>query len=490
MSQALLCVTVTGRTTAELRERRDAVEGADLVELRLDTVCDPSVAAALAGRKTPVLVTCRPAWEGGAFTGSEDERKRILDEALNLGANYVDIEWRAGFDDLLQRTGGRGVVLSMHDFTGVPADLVARVQAMRATGADVVKVAVTPRCLADTVTLLDLGARASRDGRLAVVGMGDYGFVTRVLAARFRSAWTYAGSIRDAGQVDAAVLTNTYRFPSITDATAIYGIVGGSVAHSVSPAMHNAAFRAMHMDAVYVPLPAVSARDFVTFGRAIGIKGASVTIPHKVTLFEFIDEAYAVARRVGAINTIRVEGARWVGGNTDAQGFLEPLQARVRINGLRAAVLGAGGAARAVAVALQSTGTSVRVHARDRAKAAIVAALTSAEVGEWPPKPGTWDLLVNTTPVGMVPRIDETPIDRDLLTGRYVYDLVYNPPITRLLRDAEEMGCQTFGGLDMLVAQAHEQFHWWTGTRAPAGVMREAALKRLAEFARNEDYVV
>jgi len=490
MSQALLCVTVTGRTSAELRERRDAVEGADLVELRLDTVNDPSVPAALAGRKTPVLVTCRPAWEGGSFKGSEEARKRILDEALTLGADYVDVEWRAGFDDLLQRSGGRNVVLSMHDYGGMPADLASRVQAMRSTGAAIVKVAVTPRCLADTAALLDLGAHASSDGRLVVIGMGEYGFVTRVFAARFRSAWTYAGSIRDVGQVDAAVLTTSYRFGSITDRTAMYGVVGGSVAHSVSPAMHNAAFGALHMDAAYVPLPAVSAPDFVTFGRAIGIKGASVTIPHKVTLFDFVDEAYAVARRIGAINTIRVEGTRWIGGNTDAQGFLEPLQSRARINGLRAAVLGAGGAARAVTVGLQSTGTSVRVHARDRAKAEAVAALTSADVGDWPPKPGTWDLLVNTTPVGMVPRVDETPIEKALLTGRYVYDLVYNPPVTRLLREAEEMGCQTFGGLDMLVAQAHEQFQWWTGTRAPAGVMREAALKRLAEFARNEDYVV
>jgi shikimate dehydrogenase len=340
------------------------------------------------------------------------------------------------------------------------------------------------------VALFDLGTQAAHDGGLVLIGMGDYGFVTRVLAARFGSAWTYAGPIRDIGQIDVGLLLKDYRFASITETTALYGIVGGSVAHSVSPAMHNAAFHAVDMDAVYVPFPAVNATDFVSFGRAIGIKGASVTIPHKVTLFDQVDEIYSVARRIGAINTIRVEGQRWVGGNTDAQGFLDPLQARINLNGVRAAVLGAGGAARAVAVALASTGASVTLHARDRAKAQTVAALTSAQVGEWPPRPGTWDLLINTTPVGMVPRVDETPMPKEQLTGRYVYDLVYNPPITRLLREATEMGCQTFGGLDMLVAQAHEQFQWWTGTRAPAGVMREAALKRLAEFVRHENHVV
>jgi 3-dehydroquinate dehydratase / shikimate dehydrogenase len=488
-AKALLCVTVTGRTMAELRQRRDAVQGADLIELRLDTVADPNAAAALAGRTTPVIVTCRAKWEGGSFGGSEEERKQILTEALNLGADYVDVEWRAGFSDLLARTDGRGVVISSHDFAGVPSDLAAQVQAMRATGADVVKIAVTPKCLADTVPLFDLGAQ-SPHGHLVVVGMGDYGLATRVLALRFRSAWTYAGSLREVGQLDAATLTRDFHFSSINAETSVYGITGGAVGHSASPAMHNAAFRRLRIDAVYLPLSAVSADDFVRFGKAIGIKGASVTIPHKVTLFDRVDEIDGVARRIGAINTIRVDGARWIGGNTDAQGFLEPLQARVGLNGLRAAVLGAGGAARAVAVALASTGARVRLYARDRAKAAAVAALTMSEVGEWPPQPGTWDLLINTTPVGMYPRVDATPIAKEQLTGRYVYDLVYNPPATRLLREAGEAGCQTFGGLDMLVAQAHEQFHWWTGTRAPVGVMREAALERLAEFSQHEDHVV
>ena len=117
--------------------------------------------------------------------------------------------------------------------------------------------------------------------------------------------------------------------------------------------------------------------------------------------------------------------------------------------------------------------------------------IVSGKVGAWPPEPGSWDLLVNCTPVGNYPRVAETPIAKELLAGgRLVYDLIYNPTVTALLRDAEEMGCETIGGLDMLVAQAHEQFHWWTDIRPPAGVMRTAAMKRLSEFAANENYVV
>ena len=254
--------------------------------------------------------------------------------------------------------------------------------------------------------------------------------------------------------------------------------------------MHNAAFAATGLDAIYLPFPAVSADDFMTFGRALGVKGVSVTIPHKVSLSERVDEVDASARRVGAINSIHVVEGRWVGGNTDVEGFLHPLAGRLPLQGMRASILGSGGAARAVAVALTSRGCRVRVHGRNRARADAVGLATSAEVGSFPPDRGSWDLLVNCTPVGMHPNVGDTPIDASDLTGRYVYDLIYNPTETRLLREAARAGCQTIGGLEMLVAQAHEQFYSWTGVRPPAGVMHEAALKRLAEFMRDENYVV
>jgi shikimate dehydrogenase len=287
-------------------------------------------------------------------------------------------------------------------------------------------------------------------------------------------------------------LLETYRMTAISGSTAVYGIVGSPVGHSVSPAMHNAAFQAAHLDAVYLPFDAADVDDFVTFAQAMKLRGASVTIPFKVSLCERVDEAYSVARRIGAINTIRIVDGRWLGGNTDASGFLRPLQERrVPLEGVRASVLGAGGSARAVAIALAPSGVDVTVHARNRARAEEVAMIVSGKVGAWPPEPGSWDLLVNCTPVGNYPRVAETPIAKELLAGgRLVYDLIYNPTVTALLRDAEEMGCETIGGLDMLVAQAHEQFHWWTDIRPPAGVMRTAAMKRLSEFAANENYVV
>src|SRR5438132_308573 len=312
MPRALLCQTITAPTMAELRRKRDDASGVDLVELRLDSVTDPNVAGALAGRRLPAIVTCRPTWEGGQFRGTEEERRRLLSEAFTLGAEYVDVEWRAHFDELIAREAGRRIVLSAHDFDMMPIDLVARVHAMKSTGAEVVKLAVKTTRLTDCVPLLEIAAQGRRDGGLVIVGMGEHGLATRVLARRFGSMWTYAGTQAEIGQLSAEMLLEQYQFRQLTEMTDVYGIVGRPVAHSVSPAMHNAAFRAARFDAVYVPLPAVDVDDFVGFARALGIKGASVTTPYKIALYERVDEAYAVARRIGAINTIRVENGRWI----------------------------------------------------------------------------------------------------------------------------------------------------------------------------------
>lgn len=478
MAAAKLCVTVTGRTTAELRERRDRVIGADLVELRVDSVQDPDAAGALAGRRTPVIFTCRAAWEGGRFAGSEEERKRILADALELGAEYVDIEWRAGFGDLITRRGGSGVVVSLHDFEGLPPDLDARAAAMRATGADVVKIAVKARRLTDCLTLRAI-ARASSQPTV-VIGMGDAGVATRVLPSRFGSSWTYAGDGVAPGQIPAATVLDQYRFRSITERTAVYGVVGNPVGHSLSPAMHNAAFRAAGLDAVYLPLAAADFDDFLAFADALNLQGASVTAPFKVAARECAHKVDDAGRRVGAVNTLRRRGQQWEACNTDIPGFLAPLTSMMALRGIRATVLGAGGAARAVVDALLTAGARVTVAARNPVRARELAEASGVQAGSWPPGAGSWDLMVNATPIGTFPDVDDTPLPGGPFGTGVVYDLVYNPPETRLLRDARAAGCRTLGGLDMLIAQAERQFEWWTGRPAPDGVMRRSAHEALA----------
>ncbi len=481
MRPAKLCVTVTADTMAELRTRRDHVEDADLVELRLDTVRDPSAAAALAGRRKPVIVTCRHQAEGGFFKGSEEERRAILSEALALGAEFVDLEWKQGCADLLKQTGGRRIVLSNHDFAGVPADLSSMAHAMSATGAEVIKIAITAHHLGDCLKLRALGEQAHVP--MALIAMGEAGVPTRVLAGWFGSCWTYAGEGAAPGQISEHRMHAEFEFRRIGPRTAIYGVLGRPVSHSVSPAMHNAAFRAAHLDAVYLPLAASDFDDFESFANAVSLAGASVTAPFKVDAFERADECDPVSRRIQSVNTLRRSGTKWLGCNTDVAGFLHPLENATPISGLRATVMGAGGAARSVAVALASAGARVTLSARRAAQARDVAAFTGAATGAWPPPPGSWDVLVNATPVGTRPDVAQSPLpDGFPIDGRLVYDLVYNPPETRLIADATRAGCRTIGGLDMLVAQAQAQFEWWTGQRPADRVMRDAARRRLEQM--------
>jgi shikimate dehydrogenase len=205
-------------------------------------------------------------------------------------------------------------------------------------------------------------------------------------------------------------------------------------------------------------------------------------VPFKVELLAHC-EPDALAARVGAVNTLVRTSGRWLGFNTDVPGLLAPLSERLDVAGLRATILGAGGAARGAAIALSSAGAHVTVCARRWEAADRVAAQTGVGVAPMPPVPGSWDVLVNATSAGMHPHVDETPWPGAVFAGRLVYDLIYNPRDTRLLREARGAGCATLDGLAMLVAQAEQQFEIWTGQRPSPGVMLEAAVSRLRGFA-------
>jgi 3-dehydroquinate dehydratase / shikimate dehydrogenase len=474
---ALLCETVTGATMRELLAAREGATAGDMVELRLDGVRDLDVAGALQGRRMPAVVTCRAAWEGGKFDGSEEERRVILRKALEAGAEFVDVEWRAGFDDVIAQDPAR-VVVSFHDFTGMPAGLEDRVAAMRRTGAGTIKVAYAARALRDTLPLRAIGEQ----GQAVVIGMGEPGVPSRLLAARYRSRWTFAGQGVAPGQMPAARMRDAFRFRTVGDATRLFGVVSRTAMHSLSPVMHNAAFAAAGLDAVYVPLTTDDFADFLAYAAAMGFEGASVTIPFKLDALHAAAVQAPVAAAVGAANTLR-RGAPggWEATNTDVDGFLAPLGPLFQkgLAGVRAAVLGAGGSARAVAAALASRGAIVTVHARRAEQAADVARAFGAEPAALPPLPGSWDLLVNCTPLGGANRRHESPMAGAPLDGRAVYDLTYGDGESALIADARRAGCVVLDGLPMLIAQAERQFEWWTGQRPAPGVMQAAAFGAL-----------
>lgn len=483
---ALVCETVQGTKAAAVREAAQATI-ADLIEFRLDGLADPDPESVLASRPRPAIVTCRPVWEGGRFTGSEEERERLLVRAAEAGAEFVDVEWRAPWRARFVERWPDRTVLSLHEFTGIPDDLTDLVAAMAATRAAVVKVAVLASRLAHLLPLLALRRIVPPEKRLVVIGMGPAGWPSRILAARFGSCWTYGGEGAAPGQIPVRRLIDEFRIRQVSGATAVYGLVGRPVGHSLSPAMHNAAFAAARLDAVYVPFEAADFADFLAVADGLGVRGVSVTAPFKAEAARAARSAGGPAgREVVVVNTLRRgEGEGWVGVNTDIDGFLAPLST-IPLEGRRAAILGAGGAAAAVAQALLGRGAHVTIHARRVEAADRLAAAVGVRAGAWPPAAGSWDVLVNATPAGTWPERDASPLPAEAL-GRdlgasLVYDLVYNPRETALLRAARARGATTIGGLDMLVAQAAAQWTWWTGLPAPVAAMRQAAEARVASF--------
>jgi 3-dehydroquinate dehydratase/shikimate dehydrogenase len=468
-----ICVTVLGRDTEAIRRARIAAEAdADLVELRLDFMERPDPAGALADRRKPAVVTCRPLREGGMFDGAEEERLRILRDAQAQGAEFIDLEWDADASAIIDARRGRGVIVSRHVFDGTPADAPALLDRLRGAGGEIAKLAVMTERVSDLQTL----ARAARpDGSSILIGMGRAGVATRVLAGHFGSRWTYAGAGVAPGQISIGELVREFHIRRVRPDAAVYAVLGRPVVQSLSPAMHNAGFAALGLNAVYVPLETRDLADLRAFAERVGLRGASVTIPFKQDVMALVDEVTPTAAAAGAVNTIAVRDGKWMGLNTDADGFIEPLRRRLPdgMTDLRAVVLGAGGAARGVGLALRREGAHVTICARRVDAARTVAHAIGAHAGGWPPSPGSWDVLVNATPVGSR-AVSGTPYDGPF-AGRIVYDLVYDPDPTPLMAAARDAGLETIGGIEMLVAQAERQFEIWTGQRPPAGLFREAA---------------
>ena len=449
-----ICLTLTGRTLAEgLAQYASQRYFTDMVELRADLLTArerakvrefPKMLAGASPWKVPIVLTFRRACDGGAFKGGESERIRFFRGILAQGSkvagsgfSYVDFEEGFGDSSLVElaHRAGVKVVRSLHDFNGPVPNLAARIRSLAAEG-DVAKVAFRPRTLDDVARLFVQfrpGAAVRRVPHV-VMAMGLTGFPTRALAGRLGSLWTYAsvGGLAELGHVTPHELVRTYRLRSVTNDATLYGVTGWPLMATRSPEINNAAFAVEDDDAVMVPFPSETPAAAIRFMDALGLKGMAVTIPHKRGVMPLLDRIDTFARKVGAVNTVVRERGGLVGYNTDVAGVAEALKAFAGdLRGRRVALLGDGGAAQAVKVALKTLGAKFRVFHRET-------------------PPPEFDLIVNATPVD--------PIPDYAFTGReLVYDLVYVPAVTPLMARAEAAGCRTENGFSMLLAQAREQ---------------------------------
>ncbi|HEY3935884.1 MAG TPA: shikimate dehydrogenase, partial [Bryobacteraceae bacterium] len=292
--------------------------------------------------------------------------------------------------------------------------------------------------------------------------------------------YTYAAPAQEAGtapgQIPARLMRTLYRCEKLTRQSRTYGVIASPVAHSKSPLIHNRAFHARRLDAVYLPFLVSPAHlgDWMNFATDLPVAGFSVTIPHKERIVRYLDCVEPQAKRIGAVNTVWRKAGKWRGTNTDTEGVLKPLSRHLRLAHASVLIAGYGGAARAAAIALSDAGAGVTVTGRNLKSAQALAHVVKGQVLSLKEASRNhYDALVHATPVGMFPRIEEC-LFTDSIPADLVLDMVYNPSETLLLKRARERGCTVIPGVEMLLEQAAHQFEIWTGESAPRSVMRNA----------------
>ena len=492
----LVCLCLTGKTIAEDLAALDRYRGrVDIAELRADLL-DPSESAAVRSfpekAGLPCILTIRRKADGGAFAEGEGVRLVAMAKALvyarpDAGANfaYVDLEsdFRVPAVEEACRTYGTRIIRSRHRLAALPADLDAAWAEVSAEPGEIPKLVVMPSG-ADQLARLFSWSRALPAAERILVAAGDFGMPSRILSERLGSSVAYASPLgigmpgAAPGQLDPANLEEVFRIREIGRDTAVYGLGGGrSVIGSRSPSLHNRAFRAAGIDAVYLPLPSAEVGGFMSLLEATGARGAAVTVPHKEAVLPYLSSRSPEVEDIGACNTIvhGIEG--WAGYNTDAIGFERSLLeflGRSDLHGLRATLLGAGGSAKAVAHVLARLGAAVLVLNRNAAKAKALARRYAFAWGSNDERSTEVisdhaDLIVQATPVGMEGGLGGDPLDWYDFSGREaVFDLIYRPERTAFLERAAAAGCPVCNGWSMLRYQAAAQFKLWTGREPPS----------------------
>jgi 3-dehydroquinate dehydratase/shikimate dehydrogenase len=502
-----VCAVVAARTAREAsRQLRDALRHTSTVELRLDWLANSAeirkLFAVLRKRglasEINLIATCRRVIAGGKFTGDVVAQLSLLRSAIVAGCRWVDVEIEtveslsAFVLDLYTARARR--ILSWHDFHGLPDSKgLARIehhmtQLCASRGFDAIKVAVKCESLHDSLRLLAL-ARHRRN--VIAVPMGDAVPPARLLALCQGSALSY-GPVEQAtapGQIPLAELCELYRGANFTRKTRVFGVIGDPIAHSLSPAIFNAGFRARKVDVVFLPFRVTDMDDFIAAVQPLGIAGFGVTLPHKQEILAYLYRCEPVALAIGAVNTVAVSAnGKLFGYNTDSIGVLRALAGRLAIRGSRVLILGAGGAARAAAFALARAGSSVSVYSRRIEKARQLArAVNGAAVPRNELKTLSFDAVINATPVGMHPHEGESPLAASEMNCALAFDMIYRPRRTKFLQLATQRGIKTVSGLEMFLAQAIAQWEIWFGGHAPAAAMRRAVLAALRHDERKSE---
>lgn len=507
-NSTLICAPIMADTVDQMLDLMGRAKSsqADLVEVRLDSLKSfnplPDLSTLIQHCPLPTLFTYRPTWEGGMYNGEENSRLDALRLAIELGADYIDVELKAvhKFNSSLpgNNPGKCQVIVSSHNYHNTPSveelgDLVARIQA---SGADIVKIATTALDITDVARIFQITVHSQVSGvPIIAMVMGEKGLMSRILCPKFGAYLTFgtleAGKVSAPGQPTIQDLLDLYNFRQLGPDTRIFGIIGNPVSHSKSPLLYNEAFRSAGFNGVFVHLLVDDIATFFHTYSSLDFAGFSCTIPHKEAALEICDDVDPIAKSIGAVNCIirRNTDGKLFGCNTDYVGAISAIEDGLRgshhaplvgspLAGKLFVVIGAGGAGKALAYGAKEKGARVVIANRTYARAKEVAdviggqALSLAELSNFHPEKDM--ILANTTSIGMQPNVDETPVAKEALQYySLVFDAVYTPKITRLLREAEECGSKIVTGVEMFIGQAYEQYEKFTGLPAPKELFKK-----------------
>ncbi len=503
MNNGKICISICAETVDELIERiKRAEDSADIIEIRFDCLNRlhfKKFLSDLGNFKQNFLATFRPQEQGGKRNISLSERRRFWESvSASSNAAYFDIE--PDLQKKIVHLRIRWRIASFHNFSDLKINLKNIYNELTETNSDIIKIAVQTNDITDTIPIWKLLEKAkSENKKIIPIAMGESGKWTRILGLAHGAFMTYAaldaGRETAPGQVSVSDLVEVYRAKELDETTEVYGILGSSTGVSMSPYMHNAAFKFHNLNAVFVPLQTHDLDEFIkrmvkpeTREIELNFKGFAVTIPHKQAIIKHLDFIDETAEKIGAVNTVKITCGKLYGYNTDADGFIEPLKNTYGdLKNAKIAILGAGGAARACIYSLKENGAEITVFARDLEKSKSLAEefeINLQQLETQNSKPDTYkdfDILINTTPLGMKGKAEgETPATAEQLEGlKLVYDLVYIPFETPLMTEANKANIPKIGGMSMLIAQAMRQQKIWTDLDAPLKEMSRAVLEKL-----------
>lgn len=495
-----ICVAITGSTAAEMLEKANAaVKETPFLEFRLDYLDKPLLALPkfknffAENTAATGIATCRREANGGKFSSSVAAEMEILSKAAASGFHLVDLELESA-ESLkkgeLQKLRDTGValIISHHDFSATK-DLDGIYDRVKVFQPDFAKIVPTAKTLSDNVTLMRFIERTSENANVIGICMGDAGIISRVLGLRAGSAFTFAaatpGEETGPGQIAARTLIETYRIDQVDAATKVYGVAGNPIRSSLSPVMMNTAFRRETVNAVYLALQANKVSDLLKLVQEIPIQGLSVTMPHKQEIMQYLEKTDPLSAKIGACNTVlRAQDGKLYGFNTDVAGIVGPLERRMSLRGAKALVLGAGGAARAAVFGLRDKGAEVFILNRTAETAQKLARQSGAKtIKKDALAKTTFDVIINATSIGMAGQKGAQILEAKDLNTKLVFDLVYNPLETPLLRMARQQNISIITGVEMFVHQGARQFEIWTGKPAPEEEMLRVVIHALRQQA-------